>query len=118
MSTKETIDLVKEREKFHGPVVEGHRNLGLIFAGILSDHYQVPLEPLPADIVALLYASAKLSRAARPFEYRGDNYVDARVYTDLAQKMRLERIEIDLQRKDSVLRKAGDDESRIRRRSS
>lgn len=111
----------KERGLRYGPVKEGHDNLGLIWTGLLQDHYQIVLShPIPSHIACLMLSGLKLSRAARPFRYDRDDYDDERNYTNFAQETDPRNPEATngVSRRPEVVRKARATPRRIRRGSA
>jgi hypothetical protein len=79
--------ILEARTQMHGSWRLAHRNVGLIWAGILSDHFGKPIPPIPAHVCALMMTAFKVGRAVRPYKYSADHYDDARNYLDFAQAM-------------------------------
>ncbi len=74
-----------QRAAIYGDATDGHTNLGLIITGLIQGHYDIKLDhPVPADLALLIMAGGKLNRAARANVYHADNYVDGKVYFELA----------------------------------
>ena len=83
---KET-DVQRKRSKQYGDATAGHRNLGLEWTGILQNHYGITLDhPIPSHVVLLMMAASKINRAATPTPGQPDDYVDARIYLNLARE--------------------------------
>lgn len=82
--------LQQSRGKSYGPYTPGSRALGMVWAGLLSNHYKKELPPIPPHLVELMMAALKLCRAARPTKHCQDNYDDAFVYTCMANRDALE----------------------------
>ena len=73
------------RHKFYGDPKISHDAIGVVWRAIMQNRYQdVVIPPIPADLVALMFAAFKLVRAARPL-YHQDNYDDAQIYTQFAE---------------------------------
>jgi hypothetical protein len=79
-------EMIKDRGKDYGNPYEGGAALGKIWAGILSDHLQTDIPDLPPHVVYLMMTGVKLSRAARPFTHKQDNYIDGIAYIHLAEE--------------------------------
>lgn len=79
-------EMISERGKDYGDPYQGGAALGKIWAGILSDYLQTQIDDLPPHIVYLMMSGVKLSRAARPFTIKQDNYVDGIAYLHLAEE--------------------------------
>jgi hypothetical protein len=98
MSSK-SIDLAKtimdERGKDYSPDSPsfGATQLGRMWAATLSDHFQVPVKDIPPHVVLLMMAQLKVSRAARPFGFKQDNYLDGIAYLQLAEDSIRETLE-------------------------
>lgn len=74
-----------EREKRYGSHLKGHKNLGLIWTGLLQNHYEIELpHPLPGFLVEAMMAANKLNRIATDSSHK-DSYDDAKIYISLAQ---------------------------------
>ena len=74
------------RASRYGDHVAGHRNLGLLWTGILQNHYGIRLaHPLPAHLVETLMACNKLNRIAVDPKGR-DHYADGRIYITMAEE--------------------------------
>ncbi len=72
---------MKMRGEVYGDHHYGNTQVGRIWAGILSQHYQRPVDDLPPETVDLMMAAVKIARLAQP-RGRGheDSVHDARVY--------------------------------------
>lgn len=76
-------ELLKERQAIYGPPEENHENVGLMWAGLIQQHYGITLpHPLPCWLVELMLVQLKASRAARV--YHSDNYIDMIAYARFA----------------------------------
>ena len=85
---KATFD---NRSSLYGPGTEGHTNLGLEWTGIIQNHYGIKLEhPLPPDVVLIMMAVSKCNRAVRTVGYHADNYIDGKIYLEMARDARIE----------------------------
>jgi len=73
------------RAQKYGEHCESHINLGLAWTGLLQNHYRIKLpHPVPAFLVEIMFIANKLNRICTdPLE--PDHYIDARVYTNLAE---------------------------------
>ena len=79
-----------ERAKQYGDATFGHGNLGLIWTGLIQNHYGVKFDhPIPASLVLVLMAAAKANRAALPAPVQPDDYADGRIYFSLAEEARI-----------------------------
>jgi hypothetical protein len=68
------IRIRKERAKECGDdPIPGMRALGMVWAGLISDHTKFRIDPLPPNVVSLMLAGLKLSRACRGNEFKDDN---------------------------------------------
>ena len=76
----------EERKKKYGDAKTNHTNIANAWHSILVSHYQQDLPVLPPHVVCLMMASFKLVRAALPFQYDDDDFIDARNYLDFAEE--------------------------------
>lgn len=77
-------DVLVERGKKYGDMTVGHRTLGLIWTGMIENHFQIQLpHPISGELVALMNVAMKLNRES--FAYQEDNYLDARGYLAIAE---------------------------------
>lgn len=83
---KKAALLRKPREKRYGKPEVGFAALGLAWAGLLTDHFQRPIAPIPAHVVALMMASLKLQRAAKPLKASADDIHDGLNYLACARE--------------------------------
>jgi len=79
-------EIRKERGKHYGDIKQNHTNIANAWHSILCSYYQLDLEPLPPHIVCLMFASFKNVRAAIPFSYNPDDFIDSRNYLDFAEE--------------------------------
>ena len=79
-------EIRKERGKHYGDIKQNHTNIANAWHSILCSYYQLDLEPLPPHIVCLMFASFKNVRAAIPFSYNPDDFLDSRNYLDFAEE--------------------------------
>jgi hypothetical protein len=79
-------EIRKERGKRYGDIKQNHTNIANAWHSILCSYYQLDLEPLPPHIVCLMFASFKNVRAAIPFSYNPDDFLDSRNYLDFAEE--------------------------------
>lgn len=81
-------DVIKERAKQYGDASHTQRVSGAVATAILEAHYGIDLpHPIPGEVVCLISAAWKLIRAAVPLKFVKDNYVDARNYVTLAERL-------------------------------
>jgi len=79
--------IFSERAAQYGDYKQNLRNAGLLWTALLQQFYRRPFEqPIPADLVALMFAAAKLNRAAYLDDFDEDHYDDARIYLNLARE--------------------------------
>jgi len=80
------------RQARYGTFIKAHENLGLEWTGIIQNHFRIKLpRPIPSHVVLLMMVASKLNRAvAEELLPDQDNYIDAKIYTAMAQKARLE----------------------------
>ena len=83
---QQLVELQHEKEQIYGSHLLGGDSLGKMWAGILSNHYETKLPPLPAHIVHLMMVGLKICRAAINGPAVGDNYDDAIVYMAMAMQ--------------------------------
>ena len=76
------------RDEKYGPFIPMHRNLGLIWAGIIQNHFNIELPgSLPAHLVLLMLAASKINRASlEKITDDDDSFADARIYMQLAKE--------------------------------
>jgi hypothetical protein len=80
------------RQKLYGDPKISHDAIGAAWRAILQNRYQdVVIPPIPAELVALMFAAFKLVRAARPL-YHQDNYDDAQIYTQFAEHFKAGKV--------------------------
>ena len=83
-----------ERNRVYGDAKPGHDNIGLLWTGLLQRHYNIELDhPIPADMVLLMLAATKLARAAGANVFHDDNYIDGKVYFELARDSAKRKVE-------------------------
>lgn len=84
---KKNKAIFNNRNKKYGPFTPMHRNLGLIWTGIIQNHFNIELPtPLPAYLVLLMLAASKINRAAlKKIVDEDDSFVDGRIYMELAK---------------------------------
>lgn len=88
---KERRRIFLERDAVHGPAIPAHKNLGLIWTAQIQQYYGIELdEPIPAELVFLMMAGSKLTRASKR-NYVRDDYIDGSIYIDLAHVAILEK---------------------------
>lgn len=86
--TTDVDKIREERSKTYGGCKPNHDNLGLVFTGILQQHYQIEMpHPLPGHVVALMMAALKATRASNPFGFNADNYLDGKAYFAIAEEI-------------------------------
>ena len=69
----------------YGDATVGHRNLGLLWTGLLQNHFQIRLpHAIPPDVVLPMMAASKANRAATPTPGQPDDYEDGAIYFELA----------------------------------
>ena len=78
----------EQRGQLYGDPTPQHRDIGIIWTGILQSYYrehdlELP-EPIPSHVVCLMMAALKIERAALPFKFSEDDYVDAKNYLDFS----------------------------------
>lgn len=94
LSTKTETDEGKrieaERGNFYGPIGWNHTNIGVMWQGVLmSADWDPSKGPIPADVVCLMMAALKISRAANPHApVLHDNYIDGQNYLDFAERLK------------------------------
>ena len=88
------IDKVKATKEERGKDYEGKlgpkhgaKQLGRMWAALLSESMLVEVPDIPPHIVLLMMAQLKVSRAARPYSFKQDNYIDGIAYFDLAEEV-------------------------------
>lgn len=83
--TPELKAIEVERGKVYGDPKTGHTNIGLVWTGLLQQHYGITLShPIPPEVVALMMVQFKAQRSARAF--KKDNFDDLHVYADFAER--------------------------------
>lgn len=78
----------KQRNAIYGDFYPGHKNLGRVWASILSNHLGKDVPDLPAEVVCAMMVGLKLNRISMPGKSRRhhDNYVDGIVYFQLTEE--------------------------------
>jgi hypothetical protein len=110
----------RERGRLYGDHVRGHGNLGLMWTGLLQNHYGIVLpHPIPAHLAEAMMVCNKLNRIAVSPQHE-DNYTDAVAYVQMAEEAYERESDgaTDCSRRNPPVRKAGRRKSRVRRRSS
>ena len=84
---KQTIR--EDRQHIYGDPAFSNHNLGLMWTGILQDHFQVHFpNGIPSYVVATMLACLKIGRSVRPFNKPdNDDYVDMENYMDFAEEI-------------------------------
>lgn len=76
----------EERTNQYGDADFGHGNLGLIWTGLLQNHFGFTFpSPIPAHVVLEMMAAAKCNRAVLE-GYREDDFLDGINYLLLAEQ--------------------------------
>lgn len=89
MKHKVIKKVTRQRGKIYGRPEDSHRNIGLVWSGMIAQHFDIVLKPLPAYLVAQMFVAFKMVRATRV--YRKDNYIDALAYLQFAEKLQPKR---------------------------
>lgn len=86
ISDERVAEIRNEREGRYGSPHVNQITVGMVWHGILSNHYQTTdLPPIPGHIVALMMAGLKLNRAAFPSAFATqDSYDDGIGYLQIA----------------------------------
>jgi hypothetical protein len=80
-------DTLANRQQDYGPNPFNNETTGKAWEAILEARWQVKLPgPIDALSVALMMSALKLTRAATPFGFRDDNYVDMVGYAMIAHR--------------------------------
>lgn len=78
--------IIDDRSKVYGSPAESMKNIGLIWTGLIQQHYGIELaHPIPAEIVPMMLACFKMSRATRVFKQ--DNFDDGHAYMRFAEEI-------------------------------
>lgn len=79
------VNIFKDRSKNYGDHISGHGNLGLLWTGMIQNHYKIKLShSIPSYLVDLMMVASKICRAAiNPT--KEDHYIDGRVYLTMAE---------------------------------
>ena len=86
---KKQQEIYNQRSQLYGDAISGHKNLGLIWTGILQHWSGMSFKnPIPPHIVSLMLAVNKINRIADN-EYLEDNYLDAVIYLKIAEDCQL-----------------------------
>lgn len=79
------MSILNKREQYYGNAKRNHDTIGLMFTGLLENHYGFKLpHPVPGHIVALFLVCVKANRAAAPLKFNPDNYEDGMAYFEIA----------------------------------
>jgi hypothetical protein len=79
-----------DRSKRYGNPEPAHRAVGLVWAGLLSNHFQMHIPPIPPHVVAYMMSSMKHVRCVAPNDVKTkDSHVDSIIYADLGYEMDL-----------------------------
>ena len=82
----ELEEIKEERGEKYGPHIYQHRQVGRIWAALLSHHWGVNLPDIPSDMVeVMMSAGIKATRAAWQ-GFHKDDYDDGMNYNDLARE--------------------------------
>ncbi len=76
----------EDRGKKYGDIKMNHTNIANAWHAILCSHYQKDLPKIPPHVVCLMFSAFKMVRAAIPFDYSSDDYIDGRNYMDFAEE--------------------------------
>ena len=83
------LDIRRQRGAQYGNADESHENTGLVWTGLIQNHYGIKLDhPLSASLVEIMMAGNKLNRMVTPNDMQDDDYLDGRVYIQLAREAR------------------------------
>lgn len=75
-----------DRNQKYGHFYASHENAGRIWAGMISHHLGRRIPDLPPYLVALMMSAHKILRASHEGGAdHDDNYIDAKVYVDIAR---------------------------------
>jgi hypothetical protein len=83
MASPSDEEILIERGKIYGDPQLSHANIGKVWSGILGNHMDREIPPIPPEIVAQMMVGLKMVRSARVFH--ADNYVDARNYLGFSE---------------------------------
>ncbi len=82
-------EIIEVRGEQYGDFRLSQRLAGKGITAILESHYQMDLpHEIPGHVVSLIMAQLKILRAALPFRFDHDHYIDARNYITFAQQVR------------------------------
>jgi hypothetical protein len=85
---KIAIATEQQRAKTHGDMIAGAKRTGRVWGALLSEHLGFEIPDIPPHMVTLLFAAAKLNRAARPRRIVLDDYVDGINYLAFSWRSR------------------------------
>ena len=85
---KMAMALEKQRAKTHGDMITGARRTGRVWGALLSEHLGFEVPDIPPHMVNLMFAAAKLNRAARPRRLVLDDYIDGINYVTFSWRAR------------------------------
>lgn len=74
----------EERAAKYKDPEDGHRQLGCIWAAMLSAEFQIEIPPLPPRLVMHMFCAQKMHRAC--MDGHIDHFVDLQVYNELAME--------------------------------
>lgn len=85
---EDRAELRRQRNALYGDPQRSMENLGLLWTGILQDHFQIRLpHMIPSYITSAMMAAFKLGRSVRPFQKNTtEDYTDLRNYLDFSQE--------------------------------
>lgn len=81
------------RQKRYGTFVQAHKNLGLLWTGLIQNYFGIELsEPIPSHLVLLMMVASKLNRAAaeKGLLVDEENYDDGKIYLEMAKNAKKE----------------------------
>ena len=82
---QETLDMLEEKSKVYGDPIVFHRNLGVVWSGLLSHYLGQTVKPIPAHVVANMMLVFKSMRVVHDSKYHKDSYKDIKGYATIAE---------------------------------
>ena len=90
---KKEQHVFETRQARYGTFIQAHANLGLLWTGLIQNHFRIKLPAsLPSHLVLLMMVASKLNRAVaeKGLLVDEENYDDGKIYLEMAKNAKKE----------------------------
>lgn len=79
-------EILADRQKTYGDPLPNWNNIGRSWGAILSQHFNIHIPDIPADVAQQMMVLMKAIRSVNKGVFHEDNYDDEQNYTNLARE--------------------------------